>query len=74
VARPKTSPRKLMELAIEMMRRSVHEPRTDGKVNPIVGTVLRKSDGTVETACRGELRNGDHAEYVAGTKKPSPQS
>jgi len=61
-------PRKLMELAIEVMRQSVSEPRTDGKASPKVGAVLVKSDGTVETACRGELRHGDHAEFTL----PSP--
>lgn len=61
--RVKLDPRKLMEQAIEVMRESVVEPRDDGKAAPLVGTVLWKPDGTVETACRGELRQGDHAEY-----------
>ena len=60
----KLSPRKLMELAIEVMRQSVREPRTDGKVSPKVGVVLVKPDSTVETACRGELRHGNHAEFT----------
>ena len=30
----KYEPRKLMELAIEVMRRTVSEPRKDGKVSP----------------------------------------
>ena len=55
--------RKLMELAVKVMRQSVHEPRTDGKASPSVGVVIYKPDGTVETACRGELRYGDHAEF-----------
>ena len=41
-------PRKLMEQAIEVMRRSVDEPRKDDKASPKVGVVLRKPDGTVE--------------------------
>jgi len=45
-----------MELAIEVMRQSVPEPRDDAKASPKVGVVLVKPDGTVETACRGELR------------------
>lgn len=53
-----------MELAIVVMRQSVAEPRADGKVSPKVGVVLVKPDGTVETACRGELRHGDHAEFT----------
>ena len=65
----KLDPRKLMEQAIEVMRQSVSEPRADGKANPLVGAVLWKSDGTVETACRGELRDGDHAEYALLERK-----
>lgn len=61
--------RKLMELAIEVMRQSVHEPRKDDKASPKVGTVLRKADGTIETACRGELRYGDHAEFTLLERK-----
>ena len=48
--KPKLTPRKLMELAIEVMRQSVPEPQTDGKASPKVGAVLVKPDGTVETA------------------------
>ena len=62
-------PRKLMELAIEVMRQSVPEPRDDGKASPKVGTVLVKQDGTVETAYRGELRHGDHAEFTLLERK-----
>ena len=62
-------PRKLMEQAIEVMRQSVSEPRADGKANPLVGAVLWKPDGTVETASRGELRDGDHAEYALLERK-----
>lgn len=51
----KLNPRKLMEQAIDVMRQSVSEPRADGKASPIVGAVLWKPDGSVETACRGEL-------------------
>jgi ATP-dependent DNA helicase RecG len=58
-----------MVLAIEVMRQSVSEPRTDGKVDPKVGAVLYKPDGTIETACRGELRHGDHAEFTLLERK-----
>ena len=62
-------PRALMERAIDVMRKSVAEPRADGKASPSVGVVLWKPDGTVETACRGELRDGDHAEYTLLERK-----
>ena len=65
----KLDPRKFMELAIKVMRQSVSEPRADGKASPLVGAVLWKPDGTVETACRGELRDGDHAEYALLERK-----
>lgn len=58
-----------MELAIEVMRQSVREPRQDDKASPKVGVVLRKADGTIETACRGELRDGDHAEFTLLERK-----
>ena len=63
------SPRELMEKAIEVMRSTVPEPREDGKANPLVGAVLVKPDGSIETACRGELRHGDHAEYTLLERK-----
>ena len=68
-SKPKVDPRSLMELAIEVMRQSVPEPRKDGKASPKVGAVLVKPDGTVETAYRGELRHGDHAEFTLLERK-----
>ena len=65
----KLDSRKLMQKAVEVMRLSVSEPRADGKASPRVGAVLWKSDGTVEIACRGELRDGDHAEYTLLERK-----
>src|SRR3990167_4743310 len=65
----KFDPRKLMEMAIKTMRRTVSEPRKDGKASPLVGAVLLKPDGSVETACRGELRHGDHAEFTLLERK-----
>jgi ATP-dependent DNA helicase RecG len=62
-------PRRLMEMAVEVMRRSVAERRTDGKASPQVGAVLWKPDGTIETTSRGELRDGDHAEYALLERK-----
>ncbi|HED03184.1 MAG TPA: hypothetical protein ENI60_00195, partial [Candidatus Fraserbacteria bacterium] len=67
--RTKFNSRNLMELAIEVMRQSIPEPHTDGKVDPKVGAVLYKPDGTIETACRGELRYGDHAEFTLLERK-----
>lgn len=65
----KFDPRKLMEKAIEVMRLSVAERRTDGKPNPLVGAVLVKPDGSIETAARGELREGNHAEFTLLERK-----
>jgi ATP-dependent DNA helicase RecG len=65
----KLDPRKMMEMAIDVMRQSVNEPRTDGKASPLVGAVIYKPDETIETACRGELRYGDHAEYTLLERK-----
>jgi ATP-dependent DNA helicase RecG len=62
------NPRKYMELAIEVMNQSIQEPRQD-KVSPKVGAVLIKPDGTEETAFRGELRHGDHAEFTLLERK-----
>lgn len=62
-------PRTMMEKAIEVMSLSVAEDRTDGKPNPLVGAVLVRPDGTIETAARGELREGNHAEYTLLERK-----
>jgi ATP-dependent DNA helicase RecG len=63
-SKPKFNPRKMMERAIKVMKLSVNERRADGKPSPRVGAVLVKPDGSVDTAFRGELRQGDHAEYT----------
>jgi ATP-dependent DNA helicase RecG len=60
---------KLMQLAIDVMNKSVNEPREDGKVPPKVGAVLLFPDGRIETAYRGELREGDHAEFTLLERK-----
>jgi len=62
-------PRPLMEKAVEVMKDSIRENRSDGEVTPRVGAVLRKSDGSIQTAFRGELREGDHAEYTLIERK-----
>lgn len=62
------NPREYMELAIKVMNESIQEPRDD-KVSPKVGAVLIKPDGSTETASRGELREGDHAEFTLLERK-----
>jgi len=69
VSKPKFDPRKMMELAIKVMRQSVGESRMDDKPNPLVGAVLVRVDGSSETACRGELREGNHAEFTLLERK-----
>jgi len=61
--------RKYMSLAIDVMRESVYEKRDDGKISPKVGALLVLPDNTVCTACRGELRDGDHAEFTVIERK-----
>jgi ATP-dependent DNA helicase RecG len=61
--------RALMERAVQVMRDSVDESRGDGKACPRVGAVLVRPDGSVDEACRGELRDGDHAEYTLLERK-----
>lgn len=68
-AKLKCNPRKMMEKAIAVMRESINEPRADKKASPLVGAVLVTPDGAVDTACRGELRHGDHAEYTLLERK-----
>lgn len=61
--------KELMQMAIDVMNKSVNEPRPDGKVPPKVGAVLLFPDGRIETAYRGELREGDHAEFTLIERK-----
>jgi len=68
-ARQKFDARQLMERAIAVMRASIAEPRADQKASPVVGAVLWKPDGSVDTGCRGELRDGDHAEFTVMERK-----
>ncbi|MCK4667844.1 hypothetical protein KAU33_13895 [Candidatus Dependentiae bacterium] len=62
-------PRKYMEQAIEVMPKSVPELREDGKIVPHVGAVLLFPDGSIKVAARGELRDGEHAEYTLLERK-----
>lgn len=62
--------RYFMQLAIEEMKKSVAEGRKDGKASPKVGAVLVSPDGKIlGTAHRGEMREGDHAEYTLLDRK-----
>jgi len=61
-------PKEYMKLAIEVMKKSIPE-RKKKDPSPHVGAVLVFPDGTVETAYRGELREGNHAEYTLLDKK-----
>lgn len=62
-------PRKFMLLAIEEMKKSIAEPRND-KASPKVGAILIDPEGEVLGAAhRGEIREGDHAEYTLLDRK-----
>lgn len=61
-------PREYMLMAIEAMKQSKEEARSDHP-SPMVGAVLVFPDGEVDIAYRGELREGDHAEYTLLDKK-----
>ena len=67
----KYKPVELMALAIEEMKKSVSDlGREDNKINPKVGVVLATPDGEIlSTAHRGELREGDHAEFTILERK-----
>lgn len=61
-------PKEYMKLAVEVMKKSIPE-RKKKDPSPYVGAVLVFPDGAVETAHRGEYREGDHAEYTLLDKK-----
>lgn len=61
--------RRLMEHAIEVMRQSTPERRADEKATPCVGAVIWRPGEDDVSACRGELREGDHAEYTLLDRK-----
>ena len=67
--------RAFMQHAIDEMKKSIAENRGDGKTSPKVGAVLVSADGKVlSTAYRGELREGDYAEYTLLARKFSDKS
>ena len=68
-SKKKFDARKMMELAVSIMKESVPEPRVDGKASPRVGAVLVFPDGRIDSASRGELRDGDHAEFTLIDRK-----
>lgn len=68
MTKEKFNPREYMEQVIEVMNKSIQEPRHD-KVSPNVGALLIKSNGEIETSYRGELRHGDHAEFTLLERK-----
>ena len=61
-------PKVYMRIAVDVMKKSIEERKND-KPSPYVGAVLVFPDGTYDTAYRGELREGDHAEYTLLDKK-----
>ncbi|MDP3003674.1 MAG: ATP-binding protein [Bacteroidales bacterium] len=61
-------PKEFMKLAVEVMKKSIPE-RKKKDPSPYVGAVLVFPDGTLETAYRGEFREGDHAEFTVLDKK-----
>jgi len=64
----KYSTRELMELAVLLMYESI--PEHADRFDPKVGAVLAKEDGTlINKAYRGELRQGDHAEFTVLERK-----
>lgn len=65
----KLEPIDYMRISIEEMKKSVQEEREEGEVSPKVGAVLVRPDGSYTTAYRGELRDGDHAEYTLLERK-----
>ena len=58
-----------MDLAIKEMEKSLEEPRSDGKILPKVGAILLFPNDEVVGAYRGELREGDHAEFTLLERK-----
>ncbi|MFZ2285081.1 MAG: ATP-binding protein [Lutibacter sp.] len=64
----KYTSRQLMELAVQLMHDSI--PEHIDRADPKVGAVLAKENGVlVNIAYRGELRQGDHAEFTVLERK-----
>jgi len=68
------SDRELMQMAIDVMNQSITELRPDGKVPPKVGALILFPNGRIVTAYRGELREGDHAEFTLIERKLANES
>ena len=62
-----------MLLSIEEMKKSRQEGRDDNKVSPKVGAVLVRKDESYVSAHRGEIREGDHAEFTLLERKCSAE-
>jgi len=71
---PEKKARQLMERCVEVMKNSIQEPRADENPSPSVGALLWRPDGTVVEAYRGELRDGDHAEFTLLERKCRDQA
>jgi len=56
----------LMDLAIQLAAKCVSEP---GKVSPRVGAVVARDGVVLDSAFRGELKPGEHAEYTLLERK-----
>ena len=64
------NPKTYMRMAVDIMKQSITETRTDGKPCPKVGAILVSPDEKhIVTAFRGELREGDHAEFTLLERK-----
>lgn len=69
MAKKEYANRELMQMTIDEMNKSINEPRPDGKVPPKVGAILLFPNGRIEKAYRGQLREGDHAEFTLLERK-----
>lgn len=65
----KMEPIDYMKISIEEMKKFVQEERKAGEVSTKVGAVLVRPNGEYTTVYRGELRDGDHAEYTLLERK-----
>lgn len=76
MAKKKYTEEQLMLMAIDEMKKSVPDVnRKDEKVNPKVGAVLASPAGELlGKSHRGELRDGDHAEFTLLERKSRAQN